>query len=325
MKGSYNPHIYEMLNLYQFRIFKKRDYMLEFVQLLSNDFDNIFYVKGESNASYPFSNSLLIGDYLIDTGISSGYLKKLIKQYPINQVLLSHWHEDHISGNHLLHDSKFMCHEEDRLPIENIEKMLTYYNVENTVAGKEFLALFGLYDMENTQISKFFNDNDIIYTENSLKLKILHIPGHTAGHCGFYEMNSKIAFLGDMDLTRFPYYATIDANLIDFENSIERLKTLDIEIAVVGHRDPVVGNTNIKNELDNFKSVIQKRDGRILSNLSERKPVQPTDLKGKNLIYRRYNHENYEVISEIMMIEKHFEKFLKENLITIKDDGYILT
>jgi len=299
--------------------------MQDFVQLLSDDFNNIFFVNGERNGSYPYSHSLLIGDYLIDTGISSGYLKKLKKQYPINHVLLSHWHEDHISGNHLLTNSKFLCHEKDKLPIEDIEKMLLYYNVENTVEGKEFSAIFGLYGMKNTHVSKYFKDDEIISIGDNLRLKVIFTPGHTAGHCGFYEMNSKIAFLGDMDLTRFPYYATIDSNLMEFENSIERLKTLDIEIAIVGHRDPVIGNSNIKNELTNFKSAIQKRDERILSNLFEKKPIHPMDLKGKNLIYKRYTYENFEVISEIVMIEKHFEKFLKENLITIKDDGYILT
>ena len=81
---------------------------------------------------------------------------------------------------------------------------------------------------------------------------VVFTPGHTAGHCGFYEMNSKIAFFGDMDLTRFPYYATIDSNLMDFERSIEKLKGIDIEIAILGHRDPVFGRNNIQKELDNF-------------------------------------------------------------------------
>lgn len=299
--------------------------MLDFVRILSEDFNNILFVRGERNGNYPFSNSLLVGDYLVDTGISSSNLTKLKKEYPINHVLLSHWHEDHISGNHLIPNSKFLCHKKDRLPIEDIQKILLFYNVENTDAGKEFSAMLGFYGIRNTQISENFKDNDIIEIGDDLNLKVIFIPGHTAGHCGFYEMNSKIAFLGDMDLTRFPYYATIDSNLMEFENSIEKLKSLDIEMAVVGHREPVVGKNNIKDELDNFKSVIVKRDERILSNLSEKKPTHPSDLKGMNLIYRRYNFEIFEVISELVMIEKHFEKFLREDLITIKDGGYILT
>ena len=110
---------------------------------------------------------------------------------------------------------------------------------------------------------------------------------------------------------------------MDYENSIDKLKNLEIEIAVMGHRDPVFGSSNIRVELDKFKSVIFKRDERVLSNLTERKPIRPIDLKGKNLIYKRYTY-NFEIISELVMIEKHFDKYLKKNLITTQDNGYIL-
>ena len=202
--------------------------------------------------------------------------------------------------------------------------MFSYYKVDGTNAEKEFRALFELFGMKNTKISNTINDNEIINIDDHLKLKVVHTPGHTAGNCGVYEINSKIAFFGDIDLTRFPYYATIDSNLMDYENSIDKLKNLEFEIVVGGHRDPVFGTSNIKVELENFKSVIFKRDERILSNLSERSPIRPTDLKGKNLIYKRYSYEKFEVISELVMIEKHFDKFLKNELIAIKDNGYIL-
>ena len=297
--------------------------MLDFIHPLSDDFRNIYFIEGERNGNYPFSHSLLIGNYLIDTGISGTRIKKLNKQFQINTAILSHWHEDHISGNKLLPNSNFICHISDKLPIEDIEMMFPYYKVEGTDAGKEFRVLFEMFGMKNTKISKTFNDNEIINIDDHLKLKVVHTPGHTAGHCGFYETNSKIAFFGDIDLTRFPYYATIDSDLVDYENSIDKLKNLEIEIAVMGHRDPVFGSSNIRVELDKFKSVIFKRDERILSNLTERKPIRPIDLKGKNLIYKRYTY-NFEIISELVMIEKHFDKYLKKNLITTQDNGYIL-
>jgi len=299
--------------------------MNNFVHPLSNEFKNIFFIEGEQNARYPYSHSFLIENYLIDTGISNKRLKKLMRSYPINHVFLSHWHEDHISGNGLLKDVKFYCHKEDKTAIEDIEKMFPYYNVQNTNAGEEFRALLEFLEVENTPIDRTFEDNEIIDIGEYFKLKIIHSPGHTAGHCGFYELTSQIAFLGDMDLTNFPYYANIDSNLIEFENSIKKLKELDINIAVTGHRDPIEGKSNIKEELDKFKSVILKRDERILENLSEIRPIKPVDLKCKNLIYRRYNYENFEVISELLMIEKHFDKFINNGLIEPKVDGFILS
>ena len=298
--------------------------MYDFIQPLSEEFKDIYFVRGDRNGGYPYSNSLLIGNYLIDTGISWKHLKKLKKQFSIDNVILSHWHEDHISGNSLLKGSKFLCHVKDKAPIEDIDKMFPYYNVEGSNAGEEFGALFGLIGMENTRITETINDNEILNIDNHMKLKVVHTPGHTAGHCAFYELNSKIAFFADMDLTRFPYYATIDSNLMEYEKSIKRLKEIEIEIAILGHRDPVSGKHNIREELDKFRSIIFKRDERILSQLSEQKPLHPSELKGKNLIYKRYTYEEFEVISELVMIEKHFEKFLMENLVIKKDNGYVL-
>ena len=45
--------------------------MNEFVQPLSDEFKDIYFIKGARNGRYPFSHSLLIMDCLIDTGIST--------------------------------------------------------------------------------------------------------------------------------------------------------------------------------------------------------------------------------------------------------------
>lgn len=299
--------------------------MNNFVQPLSDEFKNIFFIEGEQNARYPYSHSFLIENYLIDSGISNNRIKKIKRLFPINHVLLSHWHEDHISGNNLLKDAEFYCHKDDRTAIEDIEKMFPYYYVQNTMVEEEFRMLLEFIGVKNTSIDKTFEDNEIINIGEHLKLKVIHTPGHTAGHCGFYEIESKIAFFGDIDLTKFPYYANLDSNLIDFEKSIEKLKNLDIKIAITGHRDLIEGPHYIKEELDKFKSIIIKRDERILENLSEKRPIKPIDLKQKNLIYKRYNFENFEVISELVMIKKHFDKFVVGGLIEPKENGFVLS
>jgi glyoxylase-like metal-dependent hydrolase (beta-lactamase superfamily II) len=297
--------------------------MQEFIESLSDEFQNIYFLEGDRRGNYPYSHSLLVGDYLIDTGISGRRLKEVKRQFQINTIALSHWHEDHVSGNSIFQNLNFICHEMDKIPIEDIEQMLPYYKVDGTKAGEDFKALFNLFGMKNTKISGFIKNNEVININDDLKLKVIHTPGHTAGHCAFIELHSRIAFFGDMDLTRFPYYATIDSDLMQYENSVEKLKNLEAEIAVVGHKDPVFGKKEIQSELDNFKLIIHKRDKRILTNFSEKKPIQPIDLKGKNLIYKRYNHP-FEMISGLVMIEKHFDKFLSDGIITRNENGYIL-
>jgi len=297
--------------------------MNDFIQPLNED---IFFIKGKNNARYPYSNSLLIGDHLIDTGISPHYLRKLKRTFPINHVFLSHWHEDHISGNYLLNNVKFYCHSKDELPIENVKKMIPLYNVRNTPIEDELKSLIKLLRMQNVKIDTLIEDNDIFNIGNQLKLKVLFTPGHTAGHCAFYELKTKIAFLGDIDLSKYPFYGSTDANLEDFEKSITRIKNLDLNIVATGHRRVIEGKKKIFEEFEKYESIIQERDERILSYFSEReRPVSLKDLKNKNIIYRKYTaFKDFELIAEILMIEKHLEKFQNADLISKEKKGYLL-
>ena len=296
------------------------------MQRLSEEFKEIYFVQGQMNGRYPYSHSLLIGDYLIDTGISSKRVRSLRKKYTINNVLLSHWHEDHISGNRLLKNARFLSHTKDKPLIEDVTKLSINYAIINTPAEELFQPFMDISGLQNTKIDKTIEDNEIIDIGENLKLKIIHAPGHTAGHCCFYELNTKIAFLADIDLSRFPFYGCIDSNLIDFEESIEKLKNLDIEIAISGHKGIYRGVRQIKNELDAYLSRIRERDEKILSNFSENNSIKIEDLLKKNIIYKHYSkiEKEYEFIAEKIMIQKHFQKFLKNKLIMPKNGGYIL-
>ncbi|MCK4687662.1 MAG: MBL fold metallo-hydrolase [Candidatus Lokiarchaeota archaeon] len=300
--------------------------MDNFVELISDEFKNIYFIKGARNGKYPYSHSLLIEDYLIDTGISSRLLRKLKRQFPIKNVLLSHWHEDHTSGNRLLSNANFFIHSKDKFLIENVDKFYEYYGISNSPAEEEFEWLWESFKLDNTKIENTLTDNEIIKVGNDYELKVIHTPGHTAGHCSFLELNSKIAFLADIDLTNFVFYAGIDSNLIDFEESLDKLIDLDIKMVATGHRGIIEGGKEIKEELTKYKSVIHKRDERILSNLSETKPILVIDFKGKNLIYKYYSEfKDYEIIAEMIMIQKHFDKFIKNKLIERESKGYSLS
>lgn len=298
--------------------------MLEFIKSLSDEFENIYYIEGERRGGYPYSNSMLIGDYLIDTGISPGRIRKLKRKFEINSVINSHWHEDHILGNRVLKEAKFLCHSEDKHIIEDIDKIFPYYGLQ-VADFPEFQELLEGFKIKNTKIDRVI-ENDEIIEINDLRLKVIHTPGHTAGHCCFFEEKSKIGFLADIDLTNFgPFYGGLDSSVMDFEESIEKLEKLKMETAVSGHKGLFQGKKRILEELIKYKSKIYEYDERILSYLSEKNPINPDDLVKKNIIYRKYGlWEVFEITAEKIMIEKHFKKFLKNHIIEKKDNGYIL-
>jgi len=288
--------------------------------------DELFFVMGERNGKYPFSHSLLINDYLIDTGISDRKIKKLKRSYGVNHVLLSHWHEDHIAGNKMFNNAKFYCHPKDKIIIEDITKMNEFYGVTGTASESEFEEDFELLNMSNTKINEIFEDGAIYEIANNHKLKIIHTPGHSAGHCCFLELNSRVAFLADVDLTSFgPWYAGLDSSVEEFEESIKKLIDVDIDIAVTSHKGLFTEKALIKDKLNDFLSKIYERDELILEQLSEKTPKNVEDLSDNNIIYKYYSkYKNYEILAEQIMFRFHFEKFLKKNIIEPKDNGYIL-
>ena len=298
----------------------------DFIQSISEEYEKIFFVKGARDGKYPYSHSLLIEDFLIDTGISSRLLRKLKRQYKINNVILSHWHEDHTSGNRLLPSAKFHIHSKDKFLIENVSKFNEYYGISNSPAEEESEWFMEGLKLENTKIDKVIEDSEVIRVGNDFNIRVIHTPGHTAGHCAFLELNSKIAFLADIDLTNFVFYAGIDSNLIDFEESLDKLKEFSIETAFTGHRGIIEGENAIKEELRKYKSIIHKRDERILSYFAENNPKMVIDFKNQNLIYKYYSQfKEYEIIAEMIMIQKHFDKFIKNGWIEQKGTGYILS
>jgi glyoxylase-like metal-dependent hydrolase (beta-lactamase superfamily II) len=300
--------------------------MSDLVDSISDDNDNFLFIKGERDGRYPYSHSLLINDYLIDTGVSDRRLKKLKRKYPINNVLLSHWHEDHISGNNMLDEVKFFCHPKDKHIIEDLTKMDEFYGTSEMSTENLYNDLMEMLSMSNTKIDGLFEDNEILDLGNELQLKIIHTPGHSAGHCCFFELNSHIAFLADLDLTSFgPWYAGIDSSVMEFEESIKKLIDIDIDIAVTSHKGLFTGKALIKEKLHEYLSKIYERDELILEQLSEKTPRNVEDLANKNIIYKFYTmFENYEILAEKIMFQFHFDKFLKNNIIEPKDNGYVL-
>jgi len=301
--------------------------MSSFIQPLSEEFKEIYYVEGQRGGRYPYSHSLLIDSYLIDTGISSGHLRKLKRQHPITHVILSHWHEDHIANNRLLPDAKFFAHPKDIPVIEDVEKMFEYYFTTDPEQKELFDMILGMLRLKDTKVDYELNDNDIIEIGDRYKLQVILAPGHTGGHCCFFETNSKIAFLADIDLSSFgPWYAGRDSSLIEFEASIQKIKQFDIDIAVTSHKGVIEGKSAVKEALKAYEDVIYKRDEKILSFLSESNPVKAQDLEKKNLIYKYYTeYEIYEHMAEVVMIQYHFDKLEKNGTITKQDNGYVLS
>ena len=285
----------------------------KWVQPISDELPHISVVQGENEGKTPFAHALLIDDLLIDTGVGGRRMRKVSKKLDIDRVFLSHWHEDHVSGNSYIKDTPFFSHSLDKAPIENVELFYKLYAVDD----KDLLPQFRMYidslQVENTPIAGIFEDNDIFQTSHHT-IQVVHTPGHTQGHCCFFEPEAKVLFLGDIDLSSFgPWYGTLDASLVDFESSIDKLINLRAEYAISSHKGLSIGSKHIKKKLEAYKRTLTERDVRIQAAIPKNGATLP-DLEGQRLIYPKYtSFRPYFILAESIMIKQHLERLVQKN------------
>lgn len=146
-------------------------------------------IKHFTAGSYETNNYLLICKetrkaILIDAGGSFGKTMKLIKDNnaELKYILHTHGHFDHIGGTADIQkatNAKVLIHKED----EHFVKTL-----------KQQLLMFGMPNAEPPKIDGFLEDGQEIET-GTIKLKVIHLPGHSPGGIGFFA--DKVLFAGD--------------------------------------------------------------------------------------------------------------------------------
>ncbi|UCG02849.1 MAG: MBL fold metallo-hydrolase [Candidatus Heimdallarchaeota archaeon] len=300
---------------------------------IDENLPNFFLVLGENGGTYPYSHSLLVKTnekkaILFDSGFGHDRVRKVLTELKITKVFLSHWHEDHISGNFLLRkeQAKFYSHPLDARLLNDISQFQTFYDTVGSSMEDFFQEIIISMNLENlTEIDEVI-DNQMIEIGDTLTIKVIHTPGHSAGHCCYYEPNLHLVFLADIDLSGLgPWYGCLDSNLEDFIESIKRLMQIDIEYAISSHKGIFISSKEIKRQLLKFLNIIDLRDNKILEELSEDKPRSIEDLIGKGIIYRNYKQmKEYLFIAERQMISKHLLQLVKRELILKNQDKFLL-
>ncbi|MDE6586057.1 MAG: MBL fold metallo-hydrolase [Clostridia bacterium] len=182
---------------------------------------------------------LLIGmekALLIDTGLGVANIKSVIDaltKLPII-VATTHIHWDHIGGhkyfdNIAVYECEKQWFTDFPLPLEVVKA-----NLQDTNCN--FPKNFDINNYTIFQANPQFllHENEIINL-GGRRILIIHTPGHSPGHCCFYELDKGYLFSGDLiykgclDI----YYPTTDIN--DFENSINKIKQLSISRILPAH------------------------------------------------------------------------------------------
>lgn len=210
---------------------------------------------------------LLSGDesaLLIDTGLGVSDIRKAVEhltQLPV-LVATTHVHWDHIGGHKgfeniaVFETEKEWLSKKFPLSLQTVKNALTKYPCE-------FPSDFNIddYQIYQGEPDRLLSDGDCIDLGNR-KIYVIHTPGHSPGHCCYYEPEKKYLYSGDLIYKGCldVFYPSTDPYL--FLQSIRRIQTYPVNRIFPGHHDLNIPPA-ITGEIEKAFSALEK-EGKLV-------------------------------------------------------------
>lgn len=174
---------------------------------------------------------------LIDTGLGVSNIREIVDsltKLPVMAVT-THIHWDHIGGHRYF--DHIAVHELEKdwlavkfpIPLQVVKNNLTKFSCG-------FPAEFELdaYRIFQGEPQRVLSDGDWLDLGNR-RVQVVHTPGHSPGHCCFYEPDRGYLFTGDLIYKGCldAFYPTTDPQL--FYDSVKRVRKYKITRILPGH------------------------------------------------------------------------------------------
>jgi len=198
---------------------------------------------GEKSGKYPDGNQLIVqgGDTVVafDTPQVANRIGPAFDD-AVDMVVLGHVHEDHMAGLHRLPGVPVHVHELDVEAARSWEGLSRHFGYPPAVMAPMRKKIDVDFHYAPRPDALSYSDGAVWDLGGGVRVRALHLPGHTAGHCALWVEPIGLAFIGDIELSSFgPYYGDATSNLGDFRRSLARLAELDAAVWVTSHHKGV--------------------------------------------------------------------------------------
>ncbi len=281
-------------------------------------------VGAPNSSQYPYCNCLYINDEIrtvIDNSCGKENLDFLLTQN-IDVVINSHFHEDHIINNPCFPKAEIWAHRLDAPAIRSMEVFQEYYGYEDYGQKTVAVDFIRSMNLQDSPVHREYEDGDLL-DFGTVGLRVVLTPGHTPGHCCFYEEKVGILFSADITLSDFgPWYAHKCSNLDDYIDSIKKCMEIKPNIVVSSHNGII--KDDIPGRFQRYLDIIFRKEEMIRDSLQ--KPRTLDELSQKQIFYGKGIRLDHPILqlSEKMAVQNHLLRLLKMNEIQQSGDVYYL-
>ena len=150
------------------------------------------------------------------------------------------------------------------------------------------------------EVNILIEDGEIWKADN-FEAKIIHVPGHTAGHISFHFFNEKLIFTGDT-LFSLGCGKIFEGTYQEMYTSLNKIKSLPKDTNIYCGHEYTLQNSKfcIKHDPKNFK--LQNKISKIKKNLENNLPTVPSTLKDEiecNIFLRAKDLESFSKLRDL--------------------------
>ena len=279
-------------------------------------------LTGQDEGAYPHGNSVLVQgtreSVLLDPSLT--VLERGGVPRPVDRIVISHVHEDHIPGHALFPDVPLHCHRADAPGLRSLEGLLDMFGVEGEMREAFSQTMRSEFHFEPRASFATFEDG-AVFDLGGVHIEVIHLPGHTRGHCALRIPEARAVFLGDIELTGFgPYYGDAWSDLEDFERSLVACRDIEAEHFITfHHKGTITGRDAFLEKLATFGAVIQRREQRLLEFLAE--PHTLAECAAHRIVFRPHVVKATIDPIERRSIELHLERLARDGLVREVEAG----
>lgn len=287
----------------------------------------VYLARGPEKARFPHCNGfLLLGSrtVLIDAGIGEKRIREIDCRVPIDALIISHSHPDHILAGYVLKDRQLF------MPTQTPESV-----VDLRLLGQRFVegrkgAQYWTWVVSNRlgiqplrRPDHRFDDGDIL-DFGSIQLQTIHAPGHLDDHYCFLEITSGTLFSIDIDFTGFgPWYGNPEGNICRFRDSVKMLRNHAFNQICASHKLPIP-RADADDAFDRYLKAFDRQKAEIFDLCL--KGMDLDEMVRQSPFYRnRMFDQTLQRIFETQMIRKNLALLTEEQRIVEENGRYRAT